>query len=115
MAVHSRKRKSPRAAAAAPRRRIESTPETDNPALDGALREGPTVAQLVELLQTAYPINWEQLLRNRLGALGNNSLISFGAIQFYLCLESSFRQPNRSAAQAARLLGEGRDSPLRSI
>jgi hypothetical protein len=33
-------------------------------------RECPTAAQLVELLQTAYPITWEQLLRKRLGALG---------------------------------------------
>jgi hypothetical protein len=38
------------------------------------LREGPTVAQLVELLQTAYPINWEQLLRKRLGAFGISDL-----------------------------------------
>jgi hypothetical protein len=54
--------------------RTDASITNDNPALDGALREGPTVAQLVELFQTAYPINWEQLLRARLGAFGISDL-----------------------------------------
>jgi hypothetical protein len=54
--------------------RTDASITNDNPALDGALREGPTSAQLVELLQTAYPINWEQLLRHRLDAFGISDL-----------------------------------------
>ena len=50
--------------------RTDASITNDNPALDGALREGPTVDQLVELLQTAHPINGEQLLRARLDAFG---------------------------------------------
>jgi hypothetical protein len=54
--------------------RTDASITNDNPALDGALREGPTVAQVVELLQTAYPINWEQLLRARLAGFGISDL-----------------------------------------
>src|SRR5438105_14900857 len=54
--------------------RTDASITNDNPALDGALREGPTGAQLVELLQTAYPINWEQLLRKRLDVFGISDL-----------------------------------------
>jgi hypothetical protein len=54
--------------------RADASITNDNPAQDGALREAPTVAQLVELLQTAHPINWEQLLRARLDAFGISHL-----------------------------------------
>ena len=54
--------------------RTDASITNDDPALDEALREGPTVAQLVELLQTAYPINWQQLLRHRLDAFGISDL-----------------------------------------
>jgi hypothetical protein len=39
-------------------------------ALGSLSREAPTATQLVELLQAAYPINWEQLLAKRLGVIG---------------------------------------------
>ena len=50
--------------------RTDASVTNGDPGLGEPSRECPTVAQLVELLQTAYPINWEQLLRNRLDALG---------------------------------------------
>ena len=44
--------------------------------------EGVTVAHVVELLQTAYPKTWKQLLRNRLGATdpADLTLAEFGWI-----------------------------------
>jgi hypothetical protein len=39
---------------------------TNGDPLGGPSQEGLTVTQLLKLLQTAYPINWEQLLRKRL-------------------------------------------------
>src|SRR5260370_1312365 len=50
--------------------RTDNIVTNGDPGLGGASRECQTAAQLVELLQTAYPITWEQLLRKRLGALG---------------------------------------------
>ena len=50
--------------------RTDASVTNDDPGLGGASRECPTAAQLVELFQTAHPINWEQLLRKRLDALG---------------------------------------------
>jgi hypothetical protein len=50
--------------------RTDASVTNGDPGLGEPSRECPTAAQLVELLQTAYPINWEQLLRKRLDALG---------------------------------------------
>jgi hypothetical protein len=50
--------------------RADATVINGDPGLREPSRECPTAAQLVELLQTACPINWEQLLRKRLDALG---------------------------------------------
>jgi hypothetical protein len=45
--------------------RTDASVTNDDPEVGAASRERPTAAQLVELLQTAYPINWEQHLRKR--------------------------------------------------
>jgi hypothetical protein len=50
--------------------RTDATVINGDPGLREPSRECLTMAQLVELLQTTYPINWEQLLRKRLDALG---------------------------------------------
>jgi hypothetical protein len=50
--------------------RTDASVTNDDPGLGGGSRECPTAAELVELLQTAYPINWEQHLRKRLDTFG---------------------------------------------
>ena len=50
--------------------RTDASVTVGDPGLGEPSRECPTAAQLVGLFQTAYPINWEQLLSKRLGALG---------------------------------------------
>ena len=50
--------------------RTDANVADGDPGKGGLSRESPTVAQLVELFQAAYPITWEQLLPKRLAALG---------------------------------------------
>jgi hypothetical protein len=50
--------------------RTDASVINGDPGLLEPSRECPTAAQLVELLQTANPINWKQLLQNRLSAHG---------------------------------------------
>jgi hypothetical protein len=50
--------------------RTDASVKNGDPGLREPSRECPTAAQLVELLQTAYPLIWEQLLQKRLGARG---------------------------------------------
>jgi len=61
-------------------------------------RQGPTVAHVVQLLQTAYPKAWEQHLRNRLGAtdpadLTPAELADFTAHVFWLVRQTGIRDP----------------------
>ena len=53
--------------------RTDARVTNSDPGPGGPSQAGPSVAQLLELLQTAYPVNWEQLLRKRLAALGVTS------------------------------------------
>jgi hypothetical protein len=50
--------------------RTDGSVISGDPRLGEPSREGPTVAQLVELFLTAYPINGEQRLHRHLGSLG---------------------------------------------
>jgi hypothetical protein len=51
-------------------RRFDMRTDDGHPDLREPAPECPTAAQLVQLLQTAYPVNWQQLLHARLGAYG---------------------------------------------
>jgi len=71
-------------------------------------RQGPTVAHVVQLLQTAYPKAWEQHLRNRLGAtdpadLTPTELADFTAHVFWLVRQTGIRDPAAWLAFRAQL------------
>jgi hypothetical protein len=63
-----------------------------------SMREGPTVAQVMALLQTALPKHWEQLLRNRLGATDPTDLtpaefVSFTQHVFWVVKQHGIKDP----------------------
>ena len=84
-------------------------------------RQGPTVAHVVQLLQTAYPKAWEQHLRNRLGAtdpadLTPTALADFTDHVFWLVRQTGIRDPAAWLAFRAQLDAEAaaakRGSPV---
>jgi hypothetical protein len=82
-------------------------------------RECPTAAQLVELLQTAYPLNWEQLLPKRLGALGvaevneltSSKLTKFRDQVFWSAKQAGFKDPAAWISHRAHLQPKAAPSP----
>jgi hypothetical protein len=73
-----------------------------------SIRQGPTVALLMELLQTAYPTAWERHLRNRLGAidpaeLTPTELAGFTDHVFWLVKQTGIREPAAWIAHRAQL------------
>ena len=48
--------------------RMDTPVANGDPTLVGLIPEGVTLAHIIALFQDAYPVNWEQLLRKRLGA-----------------------------------------------
>jgi hypothetical protein len=78
--------------------RTDENVANGDPVLAALIREGVTVAHIVELLQTAYPKAWEQHLRNRLADtdpadLTPAELAKFTNHVFWLVKQAGIREP----------------------
>ena len=83
-----------------------------DPVLAALMREGVTVAHIVDLLQTAYPKTWERHLRNRLGAadpadLTPAELAEFTKYVFWAVKQTGIRDPAAWLAFCAQLEAKG--------
>ena len=81
--------------------------------LAALMQQGVTVAHIVQLLQTAFPIRWQQHLHNRLGAtrptdLTPAELAEFTDHVFWLVKQTGIKDP-------AAMLVFGRSSTLRRL
>ena len=101
--------------------RTDANVTDGDPGKGGLSRESPTVAQLVELFQAAYPITWEQLLPKRLGALGvahpddltPAKLAKFKDQVFWSAKQNGIKDPDAWISHRAELEAEAAAPDLR--
>ena len=101
--------------------RTDANVANGDPGKGGLSRESPTVAQLVELFQAAYPITWEQLLPKRLAALGvahpddltPAKLAKFKDQVFWSAKQSGIKDPDGWISNRAKLEAEAAAPDLR--
>ena len=101
--------------------RTDANVANGDPGNGGLSRESPTVAQLVELFQAAYPITWEQLLPKRLAALGvahpddltPAKLAKFKDQVFWSAKQNGIKDPDGWISNRAKLEAEAAAPDLR--